>query len=78
MKEISEDYIDDLVADIKFNYNLLSSLLDKGELSPDEERLMEIVVELLKQEKEELAELSKMDDFKLSEQSTELLESMLK
>jgi len=54
LEEISGNYIDDLMADIKFNCELLSMLLDKKSLTDNEQRLLDVVVSLLKKERDEL------------------------
>ena len=77
MEEISGNYVDDLMADIKFNCELLSMLLDKKSLTDNEQRLLDVVVSLLKKERDELLILMEQDEDIISDDNFNTIDSIL-
>ena len=77
MEEISENYVDDLMADIKFNCELLSMLLDKKSLTDNEQRLLDVVVSLLKKERDELLILMEQNEDIISNDNLNTIDSIL-
>jgi len=77
LEEISENYVDDLMADIKFNCELLSMLLDKKSLTDNEQRLLDVVVSLLKKERDELLILMEQNEDIISNDNLNTIDSIL-
>ena len=77
LEEISGNYVDDLMADIKFNCELLSMLLDKKSLTDNEQRLLDVVVSLLKKERDELLILMEQDEDIISDDNFNTIDSIL-